>query len=81
MNIQDYINEFKEIKKDIKSNPVAIAILQEHGKDRRQAIANSSPASEKQKKFMSDLGIKYSKGVTKIEAPWMIDKKKKEAKI
>jgi hypothetical protein len=59
---------------------VAIAILQEMSKDRRsqqmheeQETKNSEAATERQKKFMKKLGIKYPENVTKVEASTLID--------
>jgi len=75
--VEGYLWLFEQIKEKSGSETVALALLQEIGKDRRmeemQEAKNNEPATSKQKKFMDDLGIKYPKTVTKKEASALID--------
>ncbi len=57
-----------------------MALMQEISKDRRmehirqeREAQHQKPATEKQKQFMDDLGIKYPANVTKQEASVLID--------
>ncbi|MGC9454936.1 MAG: hypothetical protein ACP5HU_08720 [Phycisphaerae bacterium] len=84
--IQHYLELFEHIKsKGIGDDAVAVAIIQEVAKDRRmeyvrndrQSAANgngSEPATEKQREYLSDLGVKVKPGLTKQEASAMLDK-------
>jgi len=75
--VEGYLWLFEQIKEKSGSETVALALLQEIGKDRRmeemQEAKNNEPATAKQKRFMDDLGIKYPKTVTKKEASALID--------
>lgn len=79
MEVESYIREFKQIEKKLKEQgieavQVTLAILREVAKDRRmEEIANSDPATEKQKSFMDSLGIRYDRNITKKEASRLID--------
>ncbi|MBI5872316.1 hypothetical protein HZB88_04505 [archaeon] len=74
---------------------VATIILQESGKDRRAEIYNSKnngfnrnynsnnndkPITEKQKKFMQDLGITVTPNMTSREASRLIDQSRSNGK-
>lgn len=84
--IQHYLELFEHIKsKGIGDDAVAVAVIQEVAKDRRmecvrndkQAAANgngSEPATEKQREYLADLGVKVKPGLTKQEASAMLDK-------
>jgi hypothetical protein len=76
----NYLELFDAIKAKISNEQIAITVLQEVAKDVRSdrrseehEANNSQPASERQKKFMKKLGIKYPADVTKLEASAMID--------
>jgi len=66
VEIKDDVNEYVEIAKELvqvgcMNVDVAIAILQERGKDRRQNKIDeekaNEPATEKQKDYMKVLGV------------------------
>lgn len=75
--VDGYLWLFEQIKEKSGSETVALTLLQELAKDRRmeemREANNNQPATEKQKKFMDDLGINYPKTVTKKEASALID--------
>jgi hypothetical protein len=70
----------QEIRQETDDSRVATVLLSEICKDRRmqeirqeREANDNQPATEKQKRFMDDLGIKYPKTVTKKEASALID--------
>jgi hypothetical protein len=70
----------QEIRQETDDSRVATVLLSEICKDRRmqeirqeREANDNQPATEKQKRFMDDLGIKYPKAVTKKEASALID--------
>jgi hypothetical protein len=78
--VADYLEVFNEIKKKTDDSTVAIALLSEICKDRRmqeikeqKEANNNESATERQKRFMKNLGIKIPQGVTKKEASMLID--------
>ncbi|MFP4005579.1 MAG: hypothetical protein ACLFUR_02550 [Candidatus Hadarchaeia archaeon] len=90
MKIREYVDEFygilaelenKNREGDFNEAEIALGILQERAKDRRMAAMENrrksekkEPASEKQKKYMDDLGVVYEEGITKEEASREIEK-------
>lgn len=83
-NIQEkldgYLQLFDGIRARVDDERTALALLQEISKDRRMEEIQKEhenqrqkPATEKQKRFMEKLGIKYPKNVTKQEASVLID--------
>lgn len=83
MKAHEYVAEFSRIlemlesknwRDDLNKGEVALGILHELAKDRRMETMNESrgdrrdPATEKQKRFMEDLGIVYGDEITKREA-------------
>ncbi len=82
-DIKQYAELFEAIRKKVSDKEVAIAILQEIGKDKRSQIISDErkeePASEKQKKFMRDLGIKFPEKISRKEAAVLIDENCRKA--
>jgi len=85
--MSDYLELFEAIKAKISNEQIALAVLQEVAKDVRsdkraeqtheeQGTKNSQPATDKQKKFMKKLGIKFPANVTKQEASMLIDEER-----
>lgn len=83
-NIQEKLTSYLELLGEIKGKTederTAAVVLQELSKDRRmeemrqeREEKNSVPATDKQNKFMTRLGIDYPKTVTKQEASQLID--------
>lgn len=77
--LDGYLELLEEISKKTGDSNTALALLHEISKDRRivqmkeeQRIKNV-PATDKQKTFMDDLGIKYPKNVSKQEASALIE--------
>ena len=76
-----YLELLDEISEKTNDERTAVALLQEISKDRRmeqireeQKAQNANqPATEKQKRFMDDLGIQFLEAVTKKEASVLID--------
>ena len=75
-----YLELLGEIKSKTEDERTASVVLQELSKDRRmeemrqvRETRNNVPATDKQKKFMTKLGIEYPKTVTKQEASALID--------
>lgn len=82
--LESYIELYDEIREKSESDSAAVAILQEIGKDRRsnqireeKASVNHELATEKQKRFMKRLGIRFPAGVTKKEASVLLDEELK----
>lgn len=78
--LDNYLELFEELKQKTGDERAALTLLQEVAKDRRMEEIrqekegrNNQPATEKQKRFMDDLGIQYPKTVTKQEASVLID--------
>ncbi len=78
--VDGYLDIFQDIRRKTSDDKIALALLQEVSKDRRsdeikqeKELRNNQPATEKQRKFMDSLGIKYPKSVTKQEASVLID--------
>ncbi len=85
MEIKEYVDEFAVIANEVfkrfpmtETRDVAIAILQERGKDRRQAVIskgrNNTPATERQLQYLKRLGVEAPKGLTKTDASTLIDR-------
>ena len=83
-NIQTKLCEYMELLGEIRQKTdderTAVSLLQEVSKDRRmeemrqeKEAKNSSPATDRQKKFMHKLGIDFPETVTKQEASLLID--------
>ncbi len=82
--VENYTELFDQIRERTESDEVAIAILQEIGKDHRSSQVReeksqkvSEPATEKQKRFMKRLGIEFPKLITKKEASVLLDEELK----
>ena len=78
--LDNYLELLDEISEKTSDEKTALALLQEISKDRRMEQIRDEregnglqPATEKQKRFMDDLEIKYPKKVTKQEASVLID--------
>ncbi len=76
-SISEYVELYDAIQEKAPSNEVAIAILQEVGKDKRTAeiaeVSSYGLATEKQKKFLKDLGVEFDDSITKKEASDLIE--------
>ncbi len=79
--INYYVSLFEEIQQKISDPQVAVAILQQIGKDNRmQAIqsemanenSKSQPATAKQLGFLKDLGVEVKPGLSSKEASALI---------
>ena len=76
-----YLELLEEISEKTDNESTAVALLQEISKDRRMekikqeqdSKNNDQPATEKQKKFMSDLNIEFADDITKKQASFLID--------
>lgn len=78
--LDNYLELFQELKQKTGDERTTLSLLQEVSKDRRmqeireeRGANNAKPATEKQKRFMDNLGVKYPKTVTKQEASILID--------
>lgn len=75
-----YLELLDDIKEKTDNEDTAVALLHEICKDRRmsqikqeKAGGNDELATEKQKKFMEQLSIKYPRDISKKEASVLID--------
>jgi hypothetical protein len=79
-SIDQYVELYDAIQEKTPSNEVAIAILQEIGKDKRSKIGaevrGDGPATEKQKNYLKDLGVEFDDSITKKDASDMIERGK-----
>ena len=78
--MDEYLGLLEQIRQKTTDERTAVSILQEISKDRRsveireeRAAQSTEPATEKQKKFMRKLSIKFPANVTKHEASALID--------
>ena len=84
--LDSYLELLDEISEKTDDAKTALALLQEISKDRRmeqireeQGFKNvDEPASEKQKKFMTDLGIEFTDEITKKQASFLIDTERRK---
>jgi len=79
-SLNSYVALFELISGKVNDDAATVAILQEMAKDRRarqmraeREARNIQPATERQKRFMKKLGIKFPNTVTKKEASVVID--------
>ena len=79
-SINRYVELYDAIQEKTPSDEVAIAILQEIGKDKRSKIVaevrGDESATEKQKSYLKDLGIEFEDSITKKDASDMIEQGK-----
>ena len=79
-SINQYVELYDAIQEKAPSEEVAIALLQEIGKDRRSLrlaeVSDDSPATEKQKNYLRDLGVEFEDSITKTEASDIIEQNK-----
>jgi len=79
-SVSQYIELYDAIQEKAPSEEVAIAILQEMGKDKRSKIfaeaSGDEPATEKQKNYLKDLGVEFDDSITKKEASDKIEESK-----
>lgn len=74
-----YVEIFENLKEKTKNSNEALVLLTEAAKDSRmekvkqRQANNGSPATDRQKKFMKNLGIDFPENVTKREASALID--------
>jgi len=75
-----YLVLLDEIKEKTDNEETAVALLHEICKDRRMTAikqekgnSDDTAATEKQKKFMEQLGIKFPKDISKKEASVLIE--------
>lgn len=76
-SISEYVELFDAIQEKVPGNDVAIAILQEVGKDKRTAeiaeVSSDGLATDKQKKYLKDLGVEFDDSITRKEASGLIE--------
>jgi len=79
-SIDQYVELYDAIQEKTPSDEVAIAILQEIGKDKRSKVIaevrGGEPATEKQKNYLKDLGVEFDDSITKKDASDMIEQGK-----
>jgi hypothetical protein len=79
-SIDQYVELYDAIQEKTPSDEVAIAILQEIGKDKRSKVIaevrGDEPATEKQKNYLKDLGVEFDDSITKKDASDMIERGK-----
>ncbi len=79
-SVSQYVELFDAIQEKAPSEEVAIAILQEIGKDTRSKIfaeaSDDELATEKQKNYLKDLGVEFDDSITKKEASDKIEQSK-----
>ena len=76
-----YLELLEEISEKTNDESTAVALLQEISKDRRMekireekdSNNGDQPATDKQRKFMSDLNIEFTDDITKKQASFLID--------
>lgn len=74
-----YIEAYEAAMKRVNDDHIAVAIVQEVGKDLRcngvkqREASNGQPASAKQIEYLKKLGVEVPKDLTKREASQLID--------
>ena len=76
-SIDEYVELYDAIQEKTPGAEVAIAILQEVGKDKRTEQINEASsdglATDKQKKYLQDLGVEFDDSITRKEASGLIE--------
>lgn len=79
-SVNYYVELYDVIQEKSPSEEVAIAVLQEIGKDKRtkeiSEISDDGMATEKQKNYLKDLGVEFEDSITKKEASDKIEESK-----
>ena len=79
-SIDQHIELYDAIQEKSPSEEVAIAILQEIGKDKRSQMfaetRDGELATEKQKNYLRDLGVEFGDSISKKQASDMIEQSK-----
>ena len=79
-SVNYYVELYDVIQEKSPSEDVAVAILQEIGKDKRTKeiaeISDDGKATEKQKNYLKDLGVEFEDSITKKEASDKIEQSK-----
>jgi len=79
-SVNYYVELYDMIQEKSPSEEVAIAVLQEIGKDKRTKeiaeISDDGIATEKQKNYLKDLGVEFEDSITKKEASDKIEESK-----
>lgn len=82
-SIDEYVELYAAIQEKTGNDEIAVAILQEIGRDKRTteiaSFESGVLATEKQKKCMTDLGLEFQDFITKKEASNMISEKLNKA--
>ncbi|MFC1678740.1 hypothetical protein ACFL2T_00775 [Elusimicrobiota bacterium] len=80
MDWNEYADLYADIRVNVADKEVALAILAETSKDRRQAEIsgrkNPDEATESQLDYLKDLGVDVKTGLSKAEASKLIDEAK-----
>ena len=82
--VETILELFDAIRQKVSDQPTAAVLLQEICKDKRSAEIrqeregrDDNSATDRQKRFMKELGIKFPKNITKQEASVLIDEELK----
>jgi hypothetical protein len=88
--VTEYVELFEATKMQVGNEEIALALVEQIGKDRRveamtsrtgfgQQSSGDMPATEKQLSFMRRLGVEITPGMTKREASELIDSARSQA--
>lgn len=88
MEANGYVELFENVKAKVGSDEVALAIVEQVGKDERvermqsgsghasraeSGVVSDQPATEKQLGYLKKLGVEFGEGLTKQQASALID--------
>lgn len=90
--VDHYVRLFESIRNKVGDDQLAVALVEQCGKDwrvaqmharpqNRQDASGDQPATEKQLGYLSRLGVAVSKALTKREASALIDQAHEQAPI
>lgn len=86
MNVKEYVEVFTEALNLTNSKEVAIAVMQECGKDSRtpdrlpKQLPIYSQATDKQKTLLKKMKVKFPENISKTDASKLIEERLKNAK-
>ena len=76
MEFENYVEAYTKIWERVNDKDIALAILAEVARDRRQAENAKEKATQSQIEYLKDLGGEVKPGLTKAEASKLIEKAK-----
>lgn len=83
--VEEYVGLFNEVRKNVNTDDLAIALVEQIAKDRRTELLSQRAnrverrATWKQRQFLKSLGVNVPEGLTSFEASKLIEEAKPRA--